>query len=117
MKVGFVYEVLEVRLLGHRRLANVIVGRDAVVVRQLGQLPHIVHVVAADVDVEEHRVAVLVLLLHQVIEVLRMGTIAFGNPLPGTSSHASTARLTVATPASATLSITSGHIRRPLVGR
>ncbi len=66
-RVAFV--MLERRLLGHRRLANVIVSRDTVVVRQLGQTPHVFQIVAADIDVQETRVAVLVLLLHHVVEV------------------------------------------------
>ena len=56
-------------LLGHRRLVDVIVGGDAVVVRNLGQLLHIVHVVMADVDIEHHRVAVVMLPLDQVVKV------------------------------------------------
>ena len=46
-----------------------VVGRDAVVVSNLGQLLNIVHVVMADVDIEHHRVAVVMLPLDEIIEV------------------------------------------------
>ena len=61
--------MLEVVLLHHRRFVDVIVGSDAVVMRNLCQLAHVVHVVAADVDVEHHCVAIVMLPLNQVIEV------------------------------------------------
>ena len=39
------------------------------VVSNLGQLLNIVHVVAADIDIEHHRIAVVVLPLHQIFKV------------------------------------------------
>ena len=48
-----VLHVLEVGLVHQGRFVDVVVGGDAVIVRDLGQLADIVHVVAADVDVEE----------------------------------------------------------------
>jgi hypothetical protein len=61
--------VLEVALIHHGRLINVVVRCDSVIVRDLGELFHILHVVAADVDVKEDAVSVVVLLFHQVVEV------------------------------------------------
>src|SRR6185312_16622698 len=48
--VGFVaLQVLEVAVLGHGRLVDVVVGGDAAVVGDFGELAHIHQVVAADV--------------------------------------------------------------------
>jgi hypothetical protein len=55
----------------------VIVGRDAVVVRNLSEFLHIVHVVAADVDIEHHRVAVVMLPLHEIFKVRTNGIECF----------------------------------------
>ena len=71
---GIVFQVLEVPLLCQRRLADVVVGGDAIVVRDLGEFADIVHVVAADVDVDEYRVPITELALDQVIEVLADGS-------------------------------------------
>src|SRR5580698_7110499 len=63
--------VLEVLvLLKQWGLIDVIVSRDAVVVGYLGKLSHIVQVIATDIDVEEDREAVSVLLADEVIELL-----------------------------------------------
>src|ERR1700733_1805213 len=63
--------VLEVFiLLQQRRLVDVIIGRDAVVASYLGKLSHIVEVVAADIDIEEDREAMPILLADQVVELL-----------------------------------------------
>ena len=71
--------VLEVLiLLKQRRFIDVVVGGDAVVVGDLGQLPHVVEIVAADIDVEEDGVAVSVLLADQVVELLANRRQRFG---------------------------------------
>ena len=46
--------MLEVRLLNHGRLVDVIVGGDTVIVGDLGQLLDILEVRPADVHVEEN---------------------------------------------------------------
>src|SRR5437879_11239190 len=59
--VSFV--MLEVLLLNHGRSVDVIIRGDAVFVRNLCQLLHILNIIiATNVDVEEDRVSVLVLL-------------------------------------------------------
>ena len=64
MKVEFSFTVLEVGLVHHRRFVDVVVGCDAMIVRDFSKLPHVVHVVLADIDIEEDGVAILILLLH-----------------------------------------------------
>ena len=61
--------VLEVVLLEHRRFVDVVVGGDPVVVGDFGELLDIVHIVPADVHVEENGRAVLVLLPQKMIEI------------------------------------------------
>ena len=41
-------------LLEQRGFIDVVVGRDTVVMGDLGKLSHIVQIVAADIDVKEH---------------------------------------------------------------
>jgi len=41
-------------LLQQRRLIDVVVGGDATIMGYLRQLPHIVQIIAADVDVQEN---------------------------------------------------------------
>ena len=75
----------------------------------------VLHVGAADVHVEEHRVAVAVLLAAPGNRNSRgSGFSALGRP--GFSSTASTAKLKVATPASPSRSITSGRSSRRIGG-
>ena len=57
-------------LLGHRRLVDVIIRRDAAIVSNLGQFLHIVHIVMADVDIEHDRVAVITLAFDQIVKLL-----------------------------------------------
>jgi len=47
----------------------VVIGGDAVIARNLGKLPDIIQIVAADVDIEKYVVSVLILLLDQVVEI------------------------------------------------
>ena len=56
-------------LLEQWRLIDVIVGRDAVVVSDFGELPNVIEVIAADIDVEKDGIAIPVLLANQVIEL------------------------------------------------
>ena len=65
------FEVLV--LLEHRSFVDVIVGSNAVVMGILGELSNIQRIVPADVHVEEHHVAVCVLLLQQMLQVLAHG--------------------------------------------
>jgi hypothetical protein len=58
-----------VRLLRHRRLVDVVVSRDAVVVSDRSQFLHIVHVVMTDVDIEHDCVTVVMLPFDKVVEV------------------------------------------------
>src|SRR5208282_1725705 len=73
-----VLQAAEMFLLQQRRFADVIVGCDAVVTGQLGQLPDVFQIIAANVDIEENRVSVLVLLAHQVIKILADGNHRLG---------------------------------------
>jgi hypothetical protein len=57
----------------HGCFVDVIVGRNAVVVCILGELPNIQRIVPADVHIEKNHVAVDVLLLQQVLQVLAYG--------------------------------------------
>ena len=69
-QVGFIpVHVLEVRLLGERRLVQVIIGGKSVVVSDLRQFFHVILVDVRDVDVDHHRITVAALVLHQIIEI------------------------------------------------
>ena len=69
----FSFEVLEMRLLEHWRFVDVAVGGNTVLVGDFCQLPDIVHVRPADIDIEEYRIAVAVLLAHQILEITADG--------------------------------------------
>ena len=62
-------QMFEVILLHHRRFVDVIIGCDAVVVGDFRKLAHVVHVVAADVDIEHHSVAIVMLSLDQILKI------------------------------------------------
>ena len=61
--------MFEVILLHHRRFVDVKGDGDAVVVRDGGELFHVINVGAADVGIEKQGVAVAVLPPHKVVEV------------------------------------------------
>ena len=73
-----VFKVTKVFLLHHGRFADVIVGGNPFLVRQLRELPHVFEIVSADINVEEYRVSVFVLLANQVLEVLTDRNHRFG---------------------------------------
>ena len=56
-------------LLQHGSFIDVVVGGHAVSARVLGELAYVFQVVAADVDIEKHHVAVDVLLAQHMLEV------------------------------------------------
>jgi hypothetical protein len=58
----------------------VVVSCDAVVAGYLGKLSYIVQVIAADIDVQEDRVAVSILLADEVIEMLTDGNQGLRQP-------------------------------------
>ncbi len=60
-------------LLEHRRFIDVIVGRYVVIVRIVGQLPHVLEVIAADIHIEKDHVPVDVLLPQNMFQVLFRG--------------------------------------------
>ena len=67
---GIVAEMLEMLiLLQHWRLIDVVVGGYVVFTRVLGDLPNVLGIVSADVDVKEHHIAIHILLLHQIFDV------------------------------------------------
>ena len=102
-------------LLDEWRLIDVIIGGDAILVCDLGKLPNVVKIVAADIDVEENRVAVSVLLPNQVIKLLSDRSKGLGQTF--LDIDCATAILNVDIPESASLSITSVLSRRAFVGR
>src|SRR5690349_11923669 len=57
-------------LLKHRRFVDVIVGRDTMIARVFGKPAYIVGVIATNVDVEKHHVAVDILFSQQMFEML-----------------------------------------------
>ncbi len=61
----------EIGLVHHRRLVDVVIGGNAVIVCYLRQLSNITSMLlkTADVDIEENRIAVLVLFLDQIVEI------------------------------------------------
>jgi hypothetical protein len=69
MNSTVVVEMLVVRLLGHRRFDDVIVGGDAAIVRELGQPADVLRIRAGDAHVEEHGVPVAILLPNQMVKV------------------------------------------------
>ena len=63
--------MLEVLILfEHRRLVDVVVGGETVRVGIFCELPSVIMIVAADVDVEEHHVAIHVLFADEIFKVL-----------------------------------------------
>jgi len=84
-------------------------------VRDGGELFHVINVCAADIGVEKHGIAVAALSPHEVVEVLAYVLKRFRSP--GFSLIVSTAKLTVAMPASARRSVTSGRKSRAFVAR
>ncbi len=76
---GVVIQVLEVVVLfEHRCFVDVVVGGNAVVVSVFGELSDVLQVVAADIDVEKHQVAIDVLLPQDVFQILLRGNKCFG---------------------------------------
>src|SRR5579864_8550556 len=68
---GIVAEMFEMLiLLQHWSLVDMVVGSYVVFTRVLGDLPHVLGIVPANVDVKENHVAIHVLLLHQIFDVL-----------------------------------------------
>ena len=65
-------------LFEHWSFVDVVVGGNAVVVRVFGQFSDIFHVVAANVDVEKHEVAIDVLFSQDVFQVLVRGNKCLG---------------------------------------
>jgi len=71
---GIVAEVVEVVvLLEHRGFIDVVVGGDTMLTGIFGQPPDVLHVVAANVDVEKDEIAVDALLAQDVFQVLLGG--------------------------------------------
>ena len=65
-----VVRVLEVFvLLQQRRLIDLVIGGDSAIMGYLGQLPHIIQVVTADVDVQKHWIPVSILFTNQVVKL------------------------------------------------
>ncbi len=76
-----VLNMLEVRLVNHRRLIDVVIGGNAMGAGNLGKPLHVFEVVAADVDIEEDRLAVIVLPTDEIIKVLADGIECFGETM------------------------------------
>ena len=112
--MGFSVEMPEVLvLLDHGRFVDVVIGGDAILVREFGDLAHVFEIVAADIQIEENHVAVDVLLAQQVLEILPRGLDGLGQAglqIPGVQREIENGG-----PASAKRSATSGRSRRPLV--
>src|SRR5579864_7447418 len=76
---GVVVQVLKVVILfEHWSLIDVVVGSNPMLVGVFGELSDILHIVAADVDVEKDEVSVYVLLPQNVLEILLRGNEGFG---------------------------------------
>ena len=68
-KRGVLFQVVEIVVLEHGRFVDVIIRGNSIVVGDFRQSLHIIQVVPADVDVEEHRGAVAVLPANQIVKI------------------------------------------------